>query len=120
MNKIREFLVKSKTLKNSKKGFSLVEVLVGGIVLAICSMIMVSGFLTAVSYIRKGNEAREKGLAASSVIEGATDETIIKETETGVTMTFQIDSTTYEVEGNVETAYDETSKVGFSVFVPRN
>lgn len=109
-----------RNLRANKHGFTLVEALVGGLVLAVCAMIMVSGFLTAFSFIRRGIETRNKGLAASSVIEGATEENIFESTVSDVTMTYQIDSVTYEVSGSMNTAYDDTSSVGFTVFVPDN
>jgi len=114
MNKMKTIILKT----HNTRGYTLVETLVGGMVLAICAAILVSGFVTAFTLLRKGSDIKRKGLAASSVIEGATETDIVKNTVSGVKLTYQIDSTNYEISGSYETAFDNTSSVGFIIFVP--
>lgn len=110
----------SKKLNN--RGYTLIEALVGGTIIAICAVILVTGFITSLNLIKKGNDVKNKGQAASSIIEGATstDIDIVETTIPGGVLSYEIGNVQYEITGNYVSAYDDTSSVGFTVFVSEN
>ncbi|HAN21669.1 MAG TPA: hypothetical protein DCP51_08370 [Clostridiales bacterium] len=102
------------------RGYTLVESIVGGTIIAICSIILISGFITSQNLIVKGNEIKNKGQVASSLIEGATstDYNIEKINIPNGVLSYKIGSDHYEINGSFTYAYDDTSSIGFTVFEP--
>jgi len=105
-------------LVRDKRGFTLMEAVAGGAVAAIVCLIMASGFGTAISMIRKGNDLKIKGEAASSVIEGAAleDYGFIQSTSREGFLSYRIGTAQYEIPGIYKTAVDNAQEVSFIAF----
>ena len=106
-------------LKTDSRGMTLVEALVGVALLAICGMILFTGFSTAYSLMRKGTDAKATGQQAATVAEGAT----VSDTNMGIsqvngTISFEIDGTQIQIDGQYATTYDDNNDSVFKQFVP--
>ncbi|HBL84799.1 MAG: hypothetical protein A2Y17_01590 [Clostridiales bacterium GWF2_38_85] len=108
----------NKKILSNKNGSSLLEVLIGGTLIAIASVMMVTSFMTALNLIRQSLYIKDQGLIASSVIEGAiiADSGVKTNINPDGNMIFEIDSVKYEISGSFTSAYDTTGKVGFVIF----
>lgn len=104
--------------KLNSSGFTLVEAVVGGILLSICALILVSGFIASLTFIRTGTEIKKKGMEISSVIEGAVNNNpqITESTVSNGILTYQINTTTYQINGSFKDVYETEDDIGFIIF----
>jgi len=104
--------------KLNSSGFTLVEAVVGGLLLTICSLMLISGFIASLIYVRSGTEIKRKGLEVSSVIEGAvnTNPAITESTTANGILSYQIGSTQYQINGSYLSASETEDNVGFIIF----
>lgn len=110
---------KALKLRSDKRGFTLVEALVGTALFVICGLILVTGFSAAGSMIRKGLDLKTKGQQAAAAIEGADDlSSDIQTKQTDGSLVITIDGTTVTVNGQYKTAQDSSGNPIFSEFVP--
>ena len=111
-------LFMSKKIVFNKNGSTLLEAVIGGMMIAIASLMIVTGFVAALNFIKQSTIIKDKGLQASSVLEGAvnTDPNITKTTNPNGSFSFQIDSIQYEITGSFISASDNTTSVGFVIF----
>jgi type II secretory pathway pseudopilin PulG len=98
---------------------TLVEALVGVALLAICGMILFTGFSTAYSLMRKGTDAKITGQQAAAAAEGvAVSDTNIGISQENGTISFEIDGTQIQIDGQYATTFDENNDGVFKQFLP--
>lgn len=102
---------------NNIGGYTLTEALVGGVLIAICALILVSGFLTAYSFLAKSTLLKDKGMLASSVIEGATNTELETNSISDVNLYFTIGEAQYASAGSFFIVYDPGLNVRFTEFI---
>jgi len=108
----------NKKIIRKTKGSSLLEVLVAGVIIAICAVMLVTGFITAYNLIAESKYIKDKSDIASSVIEGATvtdPEILVVENPVGK-ITYEINNIPYEINGEFTSANDTTEVVKFVAF----
>ena len=115
---VGEEMFMNKKIIRKTKGSSLLEVLVAGVIIAICAVMLVTGFITAYNLIAESKYIKDKSDIASSVIEGATvtdPEILVVENPVGK-ITYEINNIPYEITGEFTSANDTTEVVKFVAF----
>ena len=108
-------------LKKDTRGMTLVETLVGATLLAMCGMILVTGFVAASSLMRKGTDLKTTGQQAAALVDGSGESYANMETShSSGTISFEVDGTPIVIEGSYTTAADDNGKSIFNLFVPND
>ena len=105
--------------KNNQKGFTLVEVLVGGALLAIASMVLFSGFALADAISRRSEHIKTLGNLAFTAVSttGTVDPQITKIQKSG-SISITVNGSQTDITGVFISAYDDQMEVVFDVFIP--
>lgn len=108
----------NKKLSRNTKGSSLIEVLVGGTIIAICAAMLVTGFITSYRLMIKSKQVDNKSQIAFSIIEGAdmTDSDMVVSELPGGKMTYQLDSIQKEINGIFVSVHDLNENVEYIIF----
>ena len=105
--------------KNNQKGFTLVEVLVGGALLAIASMVLFSGFALANAISRRSEHIKTLGnLAFAAVSTTDTVDPLITKTQKNGSISVTVNGSQTDIPGVFISAYDNQMEVVFDVFIP--
>ncbi|MGI5891671.1 MAG: PulJ/GspJ family protein [Bacillota bacterium] len=109
-------------LKKDIHGVTLVETMVAIAILAIASLVLVSGFLASSSLLRHGSDIKNTGQKVSAVVDGAEVDLfpdVVKQEPQSGRLYFMLNGSPIEITGNYTSAYEtENSEIKFNIFVP--
>ncbi|MDF2568083.1 MAG: hypothetical protein K0R90_1539 [Oscillospiraceae bacterium] len=105
--------------KKDVRGMTLVETMVGSVMLVICGLILFTGFSAASSFIRKGIDLKNNGQHAAAVADSTEESNPdIRTSQKDGTISFGVDGSTIVIDGKFKSAYDEEKESIFNVFTP--
>ena len=108
-----------KTKIKKQNGFTLVEVLVGGALLAIASMVLFSGFALADALNRRSEHNKTLGnLAFTAVSTTGTVDPLITKVQKSGSISITVNGSQTDITGVFISAYDDQREVVFDVFIP--
>lgn len=90
-------------LRSDQRGMSLIEVMVGSVILVVASLLLVSGFLSVNSIMGKGDRVQVNGQLAAGAIEGEADtDSKVENDQEGTQLSFDFYGTQFQYNGRYD------------------